>query len=291
MYTDSERKIGLALSSVRSKVYIATKTTATDVKGFWSDLEQSLGLLQTDYIDIYQFHNPAFCPKPGDGTGLYEAMEEARAQGKIRFIGITNHRPGIAEEAIESGLYDTLQFPFCYLASQKDIEIVKKCKEKDIGFIAMKGMSGGLITNSAAAFSWMERFDNVLPIWGIQRENELDEFITYANNFPDNNDINAIIDRDREELIGSFCRACGYCMPCPVGIEINTCARMSQLIRRSPSANWLTDKSKAMMLNINNCLNCGMCSSKCPYNLDTPALLRSNLADYINIINGTAAIN
>ena len=96
-YSDSEEKMGLALSSVRDKIYIATKTPSTTVEGFWKDLETSLRLLKTDYIDVYQFHNPAFCPKPGDGTGLYEAMEEAKKQGKIRFIGITNHRLGVAE--------------------------------------------------------------------------------------------------------------------------------------------------------------------------------------------------
>ena len=106
-YSDSEEKMGLALSGVREKIIIATKTPSTTVEGFWQDLETSLRLLKTDYIDVYQFHNPAFCPKPGDGTGLYEAMEEAKRQGKIRVIGITNHRLGVAEEAAASGLYDT----------------------------------------------------------------------------------------------------------------------------------------------------------------------------------------
>ena len=97
-YTDSEKKIGLALKDVREHITIATKTGAQDAEGFWKDLETSLSLLQTDYVDIYQFHNPSFCPKPGDGTGLYEAMLEARDQGKVRHIGITNHRLSVAEE-------------------------------------------------------------------------------------------------------------------------------------------------------------------------------------------------
>ena len=129
-YSDSEEKMGLALADVRDKIVIATKTPSTTVEGFWKDLETSLRLLKTDYIDIYQFHNPSFCPKPGDGTGLYEAMLEAKAQGKIRFIGLTNHRLHVAQEAVESGLYDTLQFPFCYLATDKDIALVNLCKEK-----------------------------------------------------------------------------------------------------------------------------------------------------------------
>ena len=291
-YSDSEEKIGLALSQDREKFYLATKTPSTTVEGFWQDLETSLRLLKTDYIDVYQFHNPAFCPKPGDGTGLYEAMLEARDQGKIRFIGITNHRLHVAEEAAASGLYDTLQVPFCYLATDRDIALVNLCKEKNVGFISMKGLSGGLITNAAAAYAWQASFDNALPIWGVQREEELDQFLSFIENPPamDDPEIQATIEKDRKELIGNFCRACGYCMPCPAGIVINQCARMSQLIRRSPSAGWLTPESQAMMRKINDCLECGQCKSKCPYGLDTPTLLQQNLEDYKRILAGEVQV-
>ena len=290
-YSDSEKKIGLALSDVRDKIFIATKTMATTVDGFWDQLETSLELLKTDYIDIYQFHNPSFCPKPGDGSGLYEAMLEAKEQGKIRHIGITNHRLSVAEEAVKSGLYETLQFPFCYLATDKDVELVKLCKEHNVGFIAMKALSGGLITKSDAAYAWLAQYDNVLPIWGVQRESELDEFLSYMDNPPElTAELSAIIEKDRSELIGSFCRGCGYCMPCPVGIEINNCARMAQLIRRSPSANWLTEDYQKKMLNIENCIGCGHCKSKCPYGLDTPELLKQNLADYKDILVGKVKV-
>lgn len=120
-YTDSEEKVGAAFAGMREKVYIATKTAATTAEAFWKDLNTSLTNLQTDYVDLYQFHNPSFCPKPGDGTGLYEAMLEAKEKGMIRHIGITNHRLNVAHEAIKSGLYETLQFPFCYLATEKDL--------------------------------------------------------------------------------------------------------------------------------------------------------------------------
>ena len=181
-YTDSEEKLGEAFDGMREKVCIATKTAAQNAEDFWKDLEVSLHNLRTDYIDIYQFHNPSFCPKPGDGTGLYEAMLEAKAQGKIRHIGITNHRLAVANEAIDSGLYETLQFPFCYLATEKDLELVKKCKEADMGFIAMKALSGGLINNSAAAYAFEAQYDNVLPILCVQRRSELEEFISYIDN-------------------------------------------------------------------------------------------------------------
>lgn len=200
-YTDSEEKIGYALSDRRDAFYLATKTAATTAEGFWSDLETSLRNLKTDYIDIYQFHNPAFCPKPGDGSGLYEAMLEARRQGKIRFISITNHRMTLAHEAIRSGLYDTLQFPFCYLATDKDIAVAEACREAGMGFIAMKGLSGGLINNSAAAYAWLAQYEHVLPIWGVQRERELREFLSYIHNPPTlTAALAAVVERDRAQL-------------------------------------------------------------------------------------------
>ena len=291
-YTDSEEKLGEAFDGMREKVCIATKTAAQNAEDFWKDLEVSLHNLRTDYIDIYQFHNPSFCPKPGDGTGLYEAMLEAKAQGKIRHIGITNHRLAVANEAIDSGMYETLQFPFCYLATEKDLELVKKCKEADMGFIAMKALSGGLITNSAAAYAFEAQYENVLPIWGVQREKELDEFISYIDNPPAMTDeIRALIEHDRKELAGDFCRGCGYCMPCPAGIEINNCARMSLLLRRSPSALQLTPEVQAKMKKIENCLHCNKCKSKCPYGLDTPALLAKNYEDYKQVLAGNVSVN
>lgn len=284
-YTDSEKKMGKTFRGMREKVYIATKTAAVTPEAFWKDLNTSLENLQTDYIDLYQFHNPSFCPKPGDESGVYEAMLEAKEKGMIRHIGITNHRLAVAKEAIESGLYETLQFPFCYLASEKELELVQMCKEADMGFIAMKALSGGLITNSAAAYAYLAQYDNVLPIWGVQRMHELEEFLSYIENPPVMTaKIQKIIDDDRAELAGEFCRGCGYCMPCPVGIEINNCARMYLLLRRSPAQLQLTEEVQEKMKLIEKCLHCGKCASKCPYGLDTPALLQKNYEDYKKVL-------
>ncbi|MDR2606735.1 MAG: aldo/keto reductase [Oscillospiraceae bacterium] len=291
-YSDSEEKIGLAMSGIRDKIVIATKTPAWDEDGFWRDLETSLRKLKTDYIDIYQFHNPAFVPRPGGDDGLYDAALKAKQQGKIRFIGITNHRLPVAFEAVESGLYDTLQFPFSYLSGEREIELVQLCAERNVGFICMKALSGGLITNSAAAYAWLAQYANALPIWGIQRESELDEFLAYTHNPPElTPELQTIIDKDRAELAGEFCRGCGYCQPgCVAQISISNAARMIQLIRRSPSEGWLTPQSQIMMRKVRDCVNCGACKKACPYGLDTPALLRKNLADYEAIISGTVKL-
>lgn len=291
-YSDSEAKLGKAFAGMRDKIVIASKAMARTPEGFWDNLETSLKTLGTDYIDVYQFHNPPVCYKPGDGSGMYEAMLEAKQQGKIRFIGFTNHQLGIAQECIDSGLYDTLQFPFSYLSTDKEQTLVDNCKKAGMGFIAMKALSGGLITDSAAAYAHMAQFDNVLPIWGIQRESELDEFLFYMTEPPAlTEERKALIARDRTELMGEFCRGCGYCMPCPVGIEINTCARMSLLLRRAPSESWLTPAQQEKMMNIENCLDCGQCKSQCPYDLDTPNLLRRNLEDYKRVLAGEVLVN
>ena len=282
-YTDSEEKIGAAFSYIRDKLIISTKTAAKTGEGLKKDLEESLRMLQTDYIDIYQFHNPDFCPRPGDGTGLYEAALEAKRQGKIRHIGITNHRIPLAKEAIESGLYETLQFPFSYLAAETDLELVDACKKADMGFIAMKALSGGLIQNSACAYAFMAQaqFEHVAPIWGIQRESELDEFLSYQVCPPSlTGELKEVMEKDRKELSGDFCRGCGYCMPCPAGIEINNCARMGLLLRRSPQASWLSAEWQEKMKKIEECKHCGQCMKKCPYSLNTPELLAKNYEDY-----------
>ena len=211
-------------------------------------LEESLRALRTDYIDIYQFHNPAFCPKPGGEDGLYEAALEAKRQGKIRHISITNHRLAVAHEAIDSGLYDTLQFPFSYLSGPQELELVDKCRAADMGFIAMKALAGGLIRDGLAAAAFMETQPSVVPIWGVQYDWELDQFLACVKNPPEMTaERQTVIDRDRKELSGDFCRGCGYCMPCPAGIEINNCARMSLMLRRAPAEGWLTPEWQEKM--------------------------------------------
>ncbi|MGP8152650.1 MAG: aldo/keto reductase [Smithella sp.] len=284
-YTDSEEKIGYALSEVRKNIYIASKTMCTKVEEFWDQLNTSLRLLKTDHLDIYQFHNPSVCPKPGDGTGLYEAMREAKEKGMVRHIGITNHRLPIARKAAKSGLYETIQFPFSYLATKKEVALVNLCKEKGIGFIAMKSLSGGLITNSAAAYAYLSQYDNVLPIWGIQKDKELDEFICYIDDPPVlTKKLEAVIKKDRDELSKDFCRGCGYCLPCPAEIDIPTAARMSLMIRRAPVSVYLNDNWKEKMKKIDDCTHCNHCKDHCPYGLNTPKLLEDNWADYKNFI-------
>ena len=291
-YSDSEEKIGIAFSGgLREKIYIATKTMAKTPEDFGKDLETSLEKLQTDYIDVYQFHCAENCYRPGDGTGMYECMQSAKEQGKIRHIGITAHKIGIATEAANSGLYETLQFPFSYLSGQKEEELVRLCEKNEVGFVCMKGLAGGLIQNSRAAMAFTAQFNGALPIWGIQKAAELEEWLSYMGETPEmTEELRAFIEKERKELSGNFCRGCGYCMPCPAGITINQCARMSLMLRRAPSKAWLNDYWQAEMKKIEGCLHCNKCMSHCPYELNTPELLQKNYADYKEVLAGTVKV-
>ncbi len=281
-YTDSEEKIGMALSDVRKDIIISTKSPAKDKKTLLEDIETSLERMRTDYIDLLQLHNPDTLPDPEDPDGLYGGLLEAKRQGMIRHIGITNHSLERAVAAVKSGKYETIQYPFSSLASEEEIALTQLAKQEDVGFIAMKGLSGGLITNATTTFSFIKQYDNVVPIWGIQRESELLEFIEMEKNPPAYDDaMKALIEKDRRELAGNFCRGCGYCKPCPAGIDIPTMARMSLLLRRSPYQRYMTEEFKEQMMVIEQCLHCNACMSRCPYHLNTPELLQENLKDYL----------
>ena len=256
-YSNSEERVGLAFEGMRDKVAIATKTQARTPEAFWEDLETSLRLLRTDHVDLYQFHCVDQCYKPGDGTGMYE----------------------------------TLQYPLSYLASDRELELVALCEQRNVGFIAMKGLAGGLLTNARACMAFMTQFPGVLPIWGVQREEELDEWLAFMAETPQLDEgMRAFIASERAELAGDFCRGCGYCMPCPQEIVINQCARMSLMIRRAPSKGWLGEEWQQRMNAIEDCTECYACTARCPYELDIPQLLKKNLADYRAVLAGNVDV-
>lgn len=285
-YTDSESKIGDALSDVRENVIIATKSTSREKNGVLEHIQNSLRAMKTDYIDLFQFHNVPEIPDINDKNGAFAGALEAKERGWIRHIGITTHRVDVAERSIDTGLFETLQFPFSYISSERDLALAQKCKEADVGFIAMKGLAGGLLTNVRACHAFMEQYDNVVPIWGIQRMEELKDWLDLAEeNVQMDSELSAFIQKEKEQLMGSFCRSCGYCMPCPVGIDIRNCARMNMLLRRSPWKQYYTPEWKKEMGKINDCLNCGQCKSRCPYELNTPELLKYMLKDYDEYYN------
>jgi predicted aldo/keto reductase-like oxidoreductase len=280
-YTDSEQKLGLAFEGVRENIIIATKTHAHNLESLKKDLESSLASLKTDYIDIYQFHNPDFKFEGENAEGMLDYVRGLKKQGVVRHIGVTAHKYGLALDHIKRGVFESLQYPISMLSGEKDFEVINAARAAGMGIIAMKALSGGLITNARAATGWMMQNPDIQPIWGIQRMSELEEFITlYKEGVALDGELNALIESEKRELSGSFCRGCGYCMPCPVGLPINMFARLPFMLRRSPTVRQMTDEYAAEVEKINNCTSCGLCRSRCPYELDCPELMREALVDY-----------
>ena len=282
-YTCSESHIGKGLHDVREKIYIATKSMSNTRSGVLADLETSLENLQTNYVDLLQLHCISDMPDLTDPESPYQALLEARVAGKTRFIGATSHRLPVAVEAAKSGLFDTVQYPLSYLSTPEELQLAKVCQENDVGLIAMKAMGGGLISSSKAAFAFFTQYDNIVPIWGMQKESELDEFLHYAEaGLTFTQDMQAMIDKDKKELGDNFCRGCGYCKAtCPAKIEIQNVARMNLIIQRGPWQEFTTPYWIEEMRKIENCIHCGVCKSHCPYQLDTPALLQKSYEEYM----------
>jgi len=280
-YTTSEERIGIALSDVRKNIVLATKSPPVPPDALMANIENSLKMMKTDYVDIFQLHNPSKTHRPDDEDGVYDTLLRAKREGKIRFISLSNHSAEVSANAVKSGLFDTLQYPICSLSSVEELGLIELCRKYDVGVIAMKGMAGGLLSDARAAFAFLAQYENVVPIWGIQHMWELDEFIELEKNPPEMTDeIRAIIENDKKTLGDSFCRACGYCMPCPEGIQIGMSARMTLLVRRMPSENFFSKVWKENMDRINNCRECGHCREKCPYKLNPPEILRRQLKEY-----------
>jgi predicted aldo/keto reductase-like oxidoreductase len=174
---------------------------------------------------------------------------------------------------------------------EKETAMMKECLAAGMGFICMKALAGGLITRSDAAMAFVSQYD-IIPIWGIQREKELDEWLSYMDKTPElTPEMKDYITKEHQELSGNFCRGCGYCMPCTVGIKINNCNRMSLLLRRAPSKNWLSEEWQANMKQIEECIDCGKCMKTCPYELNIPELLRKNYEDYKKVLAGEISVS
>ncbi len=278
-YTDSEEKIGRALSDVRGDIVISTKSQGRDFQTVHDHIRLSLERMRTDYIDLFQFHLVSNWKEID--SGAYEAALEAKEEGLIRHIGATAHSLSFAFEIVESGRFETVQYPFSYLATDEEFRLVRLARARNMGYIAMKSLAGGLLQNARAVHAFMREQDGVVPIYGIQTMEELEQWLALAEEDPAlDEELRETIERDRAELCGQFCRSCGYCMPCPQGIEIRNCARMDMLIRRSPWRPYFTPEWQEKMAKIETCLECGRCSSRCPYGLNTPEVLKYMLKDY-----------
>ena len=289
-YSDSEEKIGYSLSDLRDRIYIATKCSgAANRRDVIEKVEQSLRRMKTDHVDVLQLHNPTTLPDPDDPDSTYAGLLEARERGLTRFIGITNHSRETARTAVESGLYDTLQFPLSAISANEDFELADLCAERNVGFIAMKALCGGLLNDAKLAFAGLRERRHVVPIWGIQKLEELEEFVALEADPPLlTADLREELRVAQQELSGDFCRACGYCLPCPADIPIPMAARIGLLVHRMPSERFRESEWQENLAKVEDCIECGACATRCPYGLDTPELLKRQRAKYLEWLDASA---
>lgn len=276
-YTVSEEYLGHALEGVRDKFVLATKSMARTKDAMAADIEKSLDNLRTEYIDLYQVHNPSMEQLEqvmGEG-GALEALKEAQAAGKIGHIGLTAHSAAVFERALEFGWVETIMFPYNIVESQGE-ELIARCKEKNIGFIAMKPLAGGAIENASLAIRYICANDNVtVVIPGMAEEKELEQNLRACL------DASPLSEEERKEIAGireqlgsNFCRRCNYCAPCTAGINIPSVFLFAGYLERYDLGDWARDRYNSLAVKASACVECGECETRCPYHLPIREMLK-----------------
>lgn len=276
-YTVSESYLGEALEGLRDKFVLATKSMARTKEAMAKDIDISLGNLRTDYIDLYQVHNPGMkdldtVTAPG---GALEALMEAKEAGKIGHIGLTAHSVEVFEKALTLPWVETIMFPYNIVESQGE-ELIKKCKEQNVGFIAMKPLAGGAIEDGSIAVRYICSNPNVtVVIPGMYDLKEIDQNLAAAENTaPLTEEEHAKIAEVKKQLSGNFCRRCNYCAPCTVGINIPSVFLFQGYLDRYGLGDWAKDRYASMAVKASACVECGVCETRCPYNLPIREMLK-----------------
>lgn len=276
-YTVSEEYLGYALEGVRDKFVLATKSMARTKEAMTADIEKSLGNLRTEYIDLYQVHNPSMeqLEQVMNEGGALEALKEAQAAGKIRHIGLTAHSVAVFERALELDWVETIMFPYNIVESQGE-ELIARCKEKNIGFIAMKPLAGGAIENASLAIRYICANDNVtVVIPGMAEEKELEQNLRAClDESPLSEEEKKEIARIREQLGSNFCRRCNYCAPCTAGINIPSVFLFAGYLERYDLGDWARDRYDSLAVKASACVGCGECETRCPYQLPIREMLK-----------------
>lgn len=282
-YRDSEEKMGQAFAGMRDKVVLATKSLLRSAEGVTGHLENSLRMLRTDYLDLYQLHQIAqekdWQEVTGPG-GALEAVMKAKAAGKVRHVGVTSHSLEMALKLVRSGLFATIQFPFNLIEEGAKDELLGAAREAGMAFICMKPFGGGVLDNAAIAFKYLRAHDGIVPIPGFESCAQVDEVLALYEQ------PNVITDGDRDrmdtyrrELGKRFCRRCEYCQPCPQGVMI-TPAMGYPIVAARMSPAVAVEFCRKVMETVPGCTDCGACSKRCPYELSIPAILKANYALY-----------
>ena len=276
-YTVSEEYLGYALEGIRKNFVLATKSMARDAAGMAADIETSLKNLRTDYIDLYQVHNPGAkdleqVMAPG---GALEALKAAKAAGKIGHIGVTLHSVDLFKEAVNFDWVETIMFPYNVVETQGE-ELIRICGEKNIGFVAMKPLAGGAIEDATLAMRFCcANPDMTVVIPGMAEEKEIAQNIAaVCDDTPLTQQELAAIENLRNTLGTQFCRRCNYCAPCSAGIPISAVFLMEGYFSRYDLKDWAVKRYMAMDKKASDCIDCGVCETRCPYNLPIRQMLK-----------------
>lgn len=283
VYTDSEEKLGRVFAHFpRDRFIIASKTFSRDGKNAAADLETGMKLMNTDYIDLYQCHNIsseeqlAQILAPG---GALEALQNARQEGKIRYIGLTGHKPPILKNALDAFEFDTLQVPLNYIEQGCLEELVPYAREKDIGVIAMKPVAGGAFRNVPLSLRFILTHGADVAIPGMDSvEQVMENFAVLDNLKALNKKELAILEKEKEGLEDNFCRRCEYCMPCPEGLPIAFLHILRAYYFRYNLQDWAMERIENLPKSYKDCIQCGKCVEKCPYDLDMPGIFKETWA-------------
>jgi len=283
VYLDSEEKIGRALEGRRHQVVLATKTLKRDRQGAEADIDKSLAALRTDYIDLFQLHQVSQESDYETLTGPNGAMESvirAKEAGKIRHIGLTSHNLKMAVMLIQTELFSTIQFPFNFIEPDPLEELHPLARQLNLGILAMKPFAGGAVENAEVCFKFLRQWPDVIPLPGFDAVDKVDEVgnLYAVENIVSPEDL-AAMERYREELGKRFCRRCEYCQPCPEGVMINAAMIYPVIVHRMSPAKAAGFATKAME-SVRNCIECGECIERCPYDLPIPEMIKEHLIMY-----------
>lgn len=284
-YTTSEERIGKAIAGRRDQVIIATKSGTGDKATAQEHLELSLKRLNTDYIDLWQFHGistPEKYEKVLGPGGAMEAAQEALKAGKIRHIGVTSHSLDMAIKMVPSGHFETMQFPFNFVTNEAKERLLPLCQEHDLGFIAMKPFAGGMLGKASLSIKWLLQFEGLVPDPGIEKVEEIEEIVEIVNgSWALTSEEQQEIERIREELGTRFCRRCQYCLPCPQNIRIPMMMNLGSFMKRfSPDRLYSESFRQNNIEPAKTCIKCGECEKRCPYQLPIRDMLVENIELY-----------
>ncbi len=283
-YTTSEERIGKAIAGRREGLIIATKTHARTIEGVEKDIHLSLERLGTETIDLYQFHNvskPKDIETVLDPNGPLIAFEKAKEAGKINHIGVTSHSMDAAKALVKSGRFETIMFPFNFVAKEAETELLFLTREHDVGLIAMKPLAGGMLDNAVIAIKYLLQFPDVVPIPGIEKTHEIEEIVRICDGPRAMTEAEqAEMQRLRDELGTKFCRRCNYCQPCTEEIPISTVMIIESFAKRFPPERFFGGNPAAAMEKAANCTECGECEARCPYDLPIREMMAERVIWY-----------